>query len=81
MGIESLSDTAITLIAFGIVLALNLLSLLFYHIFEKEDYKYKPKGEKIFFNFWMCLCGICYWILKGIIWLKEKLFGGNKEEE
>lgn len=74
MDIQSISDTAITFIALGGVLFLNLLSLLFYHIFEKEEYSKKSKGDKIFFNFWMCLCGICYWILRGIIWLKETLF-------
>ena len=74
MDIQSISDTAITFIALVGVLFLNLLSLLFYHIFEKEEYNKKSKDDKIFFNFWMCLCGICYWILRGIIWLKETLF-------
>ena len=74
MNIQSISDTAITFIALGGVLLLNLLSLLFYHIFEKEEYSKKSKDDKIFFNFWMCFCGICYWILRGIIWLKETLF-------
>ena len=74
MDIQSISDTAITFIALVGVLFLNLLSLLFYHIFEKEEYSKKSKDDKIFFNFWMCLCGICYWILRGIIWLKETLF-------
>lgn len=74
MDIQSISDAAITFIALGGVLLLNFLSLLFYHIFEKEGYNKKSKDDKIFFNFWMCLCGICYWILRGIIWLKETLF-------
>ena len=73
-----MSDTLVTSIAFGIVLLLNIISIILLHTtkYGKDYYaavKRNSIGYQIFFNFWMLLCGVCFWIAAGFSKLLEKL--------
>ena len=56
----------IVLLVLGIVLFLNLLSLILMHTTKVGRFFYdnlkETKAYKIFYNFWMVLTGITFWI-------------------
>ena len=66
-----MSETGILCLAFGIVLLLNIISIILLHTTEYgKDYyaavKKNSIGYQIFFNIWMLLCGFCFWITAGL---------------
>lgn len=60
-----MSDWMLFGIVFGCLFVVNLISLLFVWLFRKEVIPV-DKGRKVFFVFWMCLCGFLYWVTAGI---------------
>jgi len=75
-----MSDTLITCLAFGIILLLNIISILLLHTtkYGKDYYagvKRNSIAYQIFFNFWMLLCGSCFWIAVSFSKLMEKIRG------
>ncbi len=67
-----MSETLILCLVFGILLFLNGISLLLLHTtkYGKNYYKSLKQTESpgylIFFNAWMLLTGVCYWIAFGV---------------
>lgn len=73
-----MSETLVICLAFVILLVLNVTSLILIHTTEYgKDYyfgvKKEGKGYEVFFNFWMILCGICFWGAAGFSWLRGKI--------
>lgn len=66
-----MSQLAILFTILGVILALNIVSLVLYHVYCKDDYNSKTKGGKIYWNIWMCLAGIFYWFVVGVqsLWM------------
>lgn len=69
-----MTDIQIVLMAFGILLGLNLLSLLLMHTTKVGRYFYDNiaggKSYKIFYNFWMVITGITFWMQVLFTWVK-----------
>jgi hypothetical protein len=66
-----MSETGVLCLAFGIVLLLNIISIILLHTTDYgKDYYARVKknsiGYQIFFNVWMLLCGFCFWIAVGV---------------
>lgn len=61
-----MADIQIVFMTFGILLGLNLLSLLLMHTTKVGKYFYDnisgSKSYKIFYNFWMVITGITFWL-------------------
>lgn len=76
-----MSDNAVVGLAFGILFALNLISLLLVYVTPLgKDYladlkKTNTKGYVIFWHFWMVLFGFTFWIAMGFQalfdWIKK----------
>lgn len=73
---NNMSETGVICLALGIVLLLNIISIILLHTTEygKKYYAEVKKnsiGYQIFFNIWMLLCGFCFWGAAGFSKLLE----------
>lgn len=71
------SDIYVPLIAFAVVLVLNLVSMLLVFItpYGKDwlQWNKKSTGGKVFFVIWFTLCGLAFWPTVGLCKIIEKL--------